>query len=70
MLNNEVSAIDLCKQKAITDHIIELANRWQPEVATCTLIGALRFAASEAFTYSVGITPSWRKLMLEGVISC
>ena len=43
MLNNEVSAIDLCKQKAILDHITELVNQWLPEVATRTLIGALRF---------------------------
>ena len=43
VVNNEVSAIDLCKQKTIIDHIIELANQWLPEVATHTLIGALRF---------------------------
>ena len=43
MLNNEVSAIDSCKQKPIIDHIIELTNQWLPEVATRTLIGALRF---------------------------
>ena len=53
MLNNEVSVINLCKQKANIEHIIELANQWLPEVATRTLIGALRF---------------WRKLPLEGVI--
>ena len=34
---------DLRKQKAIIDHIIELANQWLPEVATRTLTGALRF---------------------------
>ena len=37
MLNNKVSAIDLCKQKAIIDHFIELANHSLQEVATCTL---------------------------------
>ena len=64
MLNNEVSAIDLCKQKAIIDHFIELANQWLPEVATHTLV----LCECEAFTYSLGITPFWRKLPLEGVI--
>ena len=41
MLNNEVSAIDLCKKKAIIDRIVELAKQCLPEVATRTLIGAL-----------------------------
>ena len=43
VLNNEVSAINSCKQKPIIDRIIELANQWLLEVATRTLIGALRF---------------------------
>ena len=70
VLSNEVSVIDLCKHKAIINHIIELANQWLPEVATPTLIGVelCVFAECEAFTYSLGITPSWRKLPLEGVI--
>ena len=37
------SWLDVCQQKAIIDHIIKLANRWLPEVATLTLIGVLRF---------------------------
>ena len=46
MFSNEVSAIDLCKQKTVVDHIIELAYQWLPEVVTRTLIGALRFCSA------------------------
>ena len=43
MLNNEVSAMDLCKENAIIHLIIELANHSLPKVAIHTLIDALLF---------------------------
>ena len=54
MFNNEVSAIDLCKQKAIIDHIIELAYQWLPEVATRTLIGAQQFCRAWSIYLKLG----------------
>ena len=43
VLNNEVSTMDLCKQNAIINLIMELANHWLPKIAIRTLIDALLF---------------------------
>ena len=53
-MNNEESAINLCKKNAIIDFIIKLANQWLLEVATRTLIGALQFCRTWSVYLQLG----------------